>query len=392
MIYELGLAREEWDRRLEKLKEENTTSSRASSLPISTLASDPSSGAAQKPKSTYEPPQSENLEECRRKLSFLANLLNSPRWELPQGEVSMLKIVRNQRIPYSQQQSELETVAKVQIEVTNALRSKLSLAPLAGTTHRSPTEEFGKGFAYSPFEYQSENEERTSQDFSPSKYFLDFQSSPRSSHSHTSGSARPRVDALDSIFLEAKSEGESDVPSSSVSESEPALQGAQDSDSSSFTSLRSNDRGTSTERPVARQLFNQTEFSSPRSTTSSSFETEFGKRLAKGDEGDLGDLGRLLSADVKLQDELTDELVRYAAAMKDSALNAGIMIRSDTSKLDKMAQHMETNVQATQAATSTVNELLNATSGSIYGSITTVATVFLVFVMVWIFMKIVPKP
>ena len=216
--------------------------------------------------------------------------------------------------------------------------------------------------------------------------------------SSVSQSNSPRIsapDMLDSVFLEGTSDSDQSTTTESSKWDSEGSFNQSDADtgfaSSAFASPRSQSGGStekSFSRPIARQLFRD-----PNSSRSSvQFETEFGKRLARGAESDSGDLGRLLNADIKMQDELTDELVMYAAAMKESALNAGLKIRSDTKKLDKMAERMETNTLATQSATSTVKELLNTSTGSIWGNLTMMSMVVIAFIVVWIFIKIVPKP
>jgi hypothetical protein len=163
------------------------------------------------------------------------------------------------------------------------------------------------------------------------------------------------------------------------------MQGSIDSDDYDTVGAESD----STQGTVVRRQLWKTD-SSASSTASSG--THLGRRLAKDDDTDLGDTNRMLQADMRIQDELTDELMRYTTAMKESALHAGMKIRSDANQLDKMADKLDANTHATQSASSTVTELLNTTSTSFWAQLSMMSTVVIVFVVLYIFIKIVPKP
>ena len=375
--------------------EESTKESDSKGLPRPTVfpttgtsSGDIASNRYLKPRSKNEPPTSENLEEYRRKLSFLANLLNSPRWTLPEGDAVLTKMVRNQRIPFEEQAAELGVLSTVQKHVQSALRAQLqlpngdesqsSLAP--PSTRKSPSE--------------AALEDR-SDAASPTKRLLSARATAAQRRAASASSPRSH-DPIDDVFKEPgfdeyvnlqddfgrdgdvnEANGYSNDYGDEIGSDEMARYGSE-----------------SNERPVARQLWKSGDSSPSESGgTASSFSKEFGRRLAKGDEdSEHGDLTRLLSADIKMQDDLTEDLVKYASAMKESALHAGKKIRDDTKKLDQMSEKMYTNTHATKAATGTVDELLNATSTSIWSTLSMLSMVIIAFVCIYIFMKIVPKP
>lgn len=380
------MSRDEWDKRIEREKNDAEV---LHGLPPSVFHASPSHpGAAPnanlQPKSASEPPITEHLEEYRRKLSFLANLLNSPRWALPQNDGAMTKLVRNQRIPYEEQQRELGIIAKVQTHVRDDLRSQLSLEPMGdGRTSR---------LAAGPLDISLGSPDRTSSDestwvsgsdepISPTKKLLGSRYS--SMRSGSLGSASATTSDLENVFREAADSEDETTLSDGRS-----ARGGEDSQLSQISESAATDGSvlkSSAKKPVARQLWTSVDSLSGQSS-------ELSRRIARGEDSELGDLNRLLSADLRQQDELTDELVQYAAAMKDAAMTAGNKIRSDAKQLEKMADRMDANTDATKQASNTVKELLNATSGSIWGYLSTMSTVVLVFIIIYIFMKIVPKP
>jgi len=392
----LAAARDEWDKCVEREKSE------AEALPPSVFPASPpnadstSSSPHLLHASKNEPPITEHLEEYRRKLAFLANLLNSPRWALPHSESAMSKLVRNERVPYQEQQAELGILSKVQTHVRNNLRAQLALQPLSGSTVTRPASgslemelESTTHTSADESTWMSGSEEDT-QPLSPTKKLLG--SGGHSSPRHGSPNSRSLINGdLEHVFLQA-----------SDSSSEEGRFGSEDQRSAESTEVWSPKSSSSSSNadfsagdashqqhnrkpPVARQLWTSVDSLSSQSTGLS-------RRIARGEDSELGDLNRLLSADLRQQDELTDELVQYAAAMKEAALHAGNKIRSDAKQLEKMSDRMEANTHATKQASSTVNELLNASGGSVWGYLSTMSTVILVFIVVYIFMKIVPKP
>lgn len=351
-----------------------------------------------KPRPKDEPPTTENLEEYRRKLSFLANLLNSPRWTLPDGEAVLTKMVRNERVPIVEQQAELGMLSTVQRHVQNALRTQLQLPTDEGRVRRQNM----VASINSPDTNDEALSEASRDDLmdqetptSPTKRLLSVRataSSPRASSSIGSPGRHTR-DALDDIFISPEGEEDEYYDNDDSNSESRRRHGSSDSDIDAREYEEELERGKraneSNERPVARQLWRN----EAGSGSNGAYSTEFGRKLAKGDEdNDESDLSRLLSADIQMQDQLTDDLVKYASAMKESALHAGKKIRDDTKKLDKMADRMYANTDAAKSATSTVDKLLNAPSMSIWGTLSTLSTVIIVFVCIYVFMKIVPKP
>lgn len=377
------LARDEWDKRVEREKNEAEA---LHGLPPSVFHassgnSEQPSSVHRAPKTSNEPPMMEHLEEYRRKISFLANLLNSPRWALPQNDGVMTKLVRNQRIPYEEQQRELGIIAKVQTHVRDDLRAQLALEPMgeARVSHLAAMNADSTNHTSSD---DSAWLSGSDEPISPTKRLLASRRVNERSGSPVSGSAK--YSDLEHVFLEASdvSDDGTDAEGSSggIEVRTPRSRFSESSESVEASSV-----GVKPKKPVARQLWTSVDSLSSQSS-------ELSRRIARGEDSELGDLNRLLGADLRQQDELTDELVQYAAAMKEAAMYAGNKIRSDAKQLEKMADRMDANSQATKQASNTVSELLNATSGSIWGYLSTMSTVVLVFIIIYIFMKIVPKP
>lgn len=392
MLEELVTAREEKERSAEHDSKESDSKQppRVPAPPPSAPASaDISSNRFLKPRAKTEPPTSENLEEYRRKLSFLANLLNSPRWTLPESDAVLTKMVRNQRVPFEQQAAELGLLSTVQKHVRTALRAQLQLP-----TGSEPQQTIARSASVHVAD-ESPLEDRNDAT-SPTKKLLSARASASPRSAASPGSSRGRNE-IDNVFMEPG------FDMYRVQDDFGRFQGDDEgADADHLSNNYEDDVGSdgfarygseSNERPVARQLWRSGEtFPSSSGATASSFSSEFSRKQGKGDEDDQSDLSRLLSADIKLQDELTDDLVKFASAMKDSAMHAGRKIRDDSKKLDQMSEKMVANTDTTKAATGTVTELLNATSTSIWSTLSMLSMVIIAFICIYIFMKIVPKP
>lgn len=392
MLEELVRARDEKERSTENdSKESDSKQPPRAPVPPSPApaSSEFSSIRFLKPRSKTEPPTSENLEEYRRKLSFLANLLNSPRWTLPESDAVLTKMVRNQRVPFEQQAAELGVLSTVQKHVQTALRAQLQLPngpePQSDLSRSSSVHLDGE----LPLEDRTEST-------SPTKKLLSSRASASSRRAASPASPNGRSE-IDNVFMEPG------FDIYRVQDDFGRFQGDEEgAEAEGLSNHYNDDEGSESfarygsetnERPVARQLWHSGDsLPSASGATASSYSSEFGRKQGKGDEDDQSDLSRLLSADIRLQDELTDDLVKYASAMKESAMHAGRKIRDDSKKLDQMSEKMVANTDTTKAATGTVNELLNATSTSIWSTLSMLSMVIIAFICVYIFMKIVPKP
>lgn len=298
----------------------------------------------------------------------------------------MGRVIRNQRIPYEEQLAELETVAKVQMQLRDEFRNQLTLPRLVASPLQSPQD--------LDFNISSDDSDWNSAGASPTKRSRRDSSFSPGSGSHGglssdlgrgSDSDMDTIGDMDpSLHSDSYYDGSSTPPLSSsydgFSPSRSFLANGQiaSSSSASMNSARSGDQNA----PIARQLWK----SSARTENSAA------RSLARGEDSELGDLNRLLSADMKMQDDITEDLVKYASAMKESALHANLKIRSDAKQLDKMVDRMDANSSMTTNASQNVNQLLNTSSSSTWGYWTMLCSVFLAFVVVWFFMKLVPKP
>lgn len=94
----------------------------------------------------------------------------------------------------------------------------------------------------------------------------------------------------------------------------------------------------------------------------------------------------------KIQNDYTKNLVKYAALMKENALNTESFLENDKHKLEKMGDSVDANYNLSSSVNKEVKGLLDMTSSSIWTDLLMIGIVLIGFVGIYFFMKIVGKP